>query len=139
MYTKVPLCECITSARHLAIAARLRSTPPPYRQPQQWSCCASTGLAQIWLAHFWWSRSVARLRGQQLRGVQHQSPIYSNTETAVLSLVGFTAGLHEVGSGVWRGLREEVYTVDRRCGKAFKKLLVKVPLDGGDTLFSVAF
>ena len=29
----VPLCECITSARHPATAACLRSTPLPYRQP----------------------------------------------------------------------------------------------------------
>ena len=31
---------------------------------------------------------------------QHQSPGYGNTETAVLSLVRFAAGLHEMGSGV---------------------------------------
>ena len=29
----VPLCECITSAWHLATAACLRSTPPPCRHP----------------------------------------------------------------------------------------------------------
>ena len=38
MYTVVPLCECITSAKQLATAACLRSTPPLNRQPQQ-RCC----------------------------------------------------------------------------------------------------
>ena len=33
---------------------------------------------------------------------------------------------------MWRGLGEEDCTVDRRCGEAFKKLLVGVPLNGGD-------
>ena len=45
--TLVPLCECVTSAWHLATAARLRSTPPPYRHPGQWCCCGSTGLLQM--------------------------------------------------------------------------------------------
>ena len=37
----------MTSARHLATAACLRSTPPPHRHPQQWCCRGSTGLLQI--------------------------------------------------------------------------------------------
>ena len=38
---------------------------------------------------------------------QHQSPGHGNTETAVLSVVRFTAGLREMGSGVCCSLGEE--------------------------------
>ena len=33
MILLVPLCECVTSVRHLATAACLRSPPSPYRHP----------------------------------------------------------------------------------------------------------
>ena len=58
------------------------------------------------------------------------SLLATDTETAVLSLVRFTVGLHEVSSGVRCGLGEEDGSVDRRCGKALNTLL-----DGGDKLF----
>ena len=70
---------------------------------------------------------------------QHQSPGYSNTKTAVLSIVRFTVGLHEVGSGMWCGLGEEHSTVDWRCSEVFKKLLVEMSLDGGDPLLLCGF
>ena len=72
--TLVPLCECVTSARHLPTAACLRSTPPPYRQVQ--------GSAAVRCGNM--------------------SLLATDTKTTVLSLVRFTVGLHEVTSGVGR-------------------------------------
>ena len=44
-----------------------------------------------------------------------------------------------VGSGVWCGLGEKHSTIEWRCSEAFKKLLVKVPLEGGDPLLLCGF
>ena len=57
------------------------------------------------------------------------------TDTAVLSLVGFTVGFHEVSSGVRCGFGEEDGSVGRGCAKALKMLFVEALLDGGDKLF----
>ena len=65
---------------------------------------------------------------------KHESPGNRNTKTAVLNLVGFVVGLHEVCASVRCGLREEVSSDDRSCGKALKKLRVVTLLDGGDML-----
>ena len=53
-------------------------------------------------------------------------------KTTIFSLIGFAVGLQQVGSSVGRGLRGEDGSIDLGCGVAFKELLVKVLLDGGD-------
>ena len=65
---------------------------------------------------------------------QHKSPGHRHTKTAVLSLKGFTVGLHEVSSSVRRRLGEEDGSVGGRCSEALKKLLVETLLVGGDNL-----
>ena len=90
----------------------------------------STGLPQIWPVALLLGAGQCRAWGVSNCEVwQHQSPGYSNTQTVILSLVCFTAGLHEVGSGVGSRLGEEDGTIDGCCGEAFKKLFVEVLLD----------
>ena len=61
----------------------------------------------------------------------NESPSTRHTKTAVLSLVGFAVGLHEVSSGVRYRLGEEDGSVGWGCGVAFKEVFVEVLLDGG--------
>ena len=128
MKTLVPLCECLTSARHLATAACLRSTPPPYVQPQHWCCSKSTGLEQIRPAALLLGRIEPHLQRWELQ----------DAATSISWLQPGNSGPQPRTSHCWAAsvcvvdCEKSTRTVNRCGGEA--KLLVEMSLDFGDSL-----